>query len=72
MLYRITVKKDRITNGIRLEKGMTAEVSFQFSNLLGNNQGKELVRNAFLVKYGIDLQKACALDTLNLDVQRIN
>lgn len=72
MLYKLTIKRDRNVNGIHLEKGMTAEVSFQFSNLLGNSQGKELVRNAFLAKYGVDLQKACALDTLNLDVQRIN
>lgn len=72
MLYKLTIKRDRIVNGIRLERGMTAEVSFQFNNLLGDINGKELVRNAFLAKYGIDLKKACALDTLNLDVQKIN
>ena len=72
MLYKLTIKNNRHVNGIRLEKGMTAEVSFQSSNLLGNVQGAELVRNAFLVKYGIDLKKACALDTLNLDVKKIN
>ena len=68
----MTVKNNRFVNGIRLEKGMSAEVSFQSSNLLGNAQGAELVRNAFMTKYGIDLKKACALDTLNLDVQRIS
>lgn len=72
MLYKLTVKNNRFVNGIRLEKGMSAEVSFQSSNLLGNAQGAELVRNAFMTKYGIDLKKACALDTLNLDVQRIS
>ena len=72
MLYRVTVKSNQFTNDVRLEKGMTAEVAFQSSNLLGNAQGAELVRNAFLAKYGIDLKKACALDTLNLDVQIIN
>lgn len=72
MLYKLTIKNNRHVNGIRLEKGMTAEVSFQYSNLLGNAQGAELVRNAFLAKYGVDLKKACALDTLNLDIQKIN
>lgn len=72
MLYKLTIKNNRHVNGIRLEKGMTAEVSFQSASLLGNIQGQELVRNAFLAKYGVDLKKACALDTLNLDVQKIN
>ena len=72
MLYKLTIKNNRHVNGIRLEKGMTAEVSFQSSNLLGNVQGADLVRNAFLARYGVDLKKACALDTLNLDVQIIN
>lgn len=72
MLYKLTIKRDRIVNGIRLEKGMSVEVACQSSNPLGNAQGCELVKNAFMAKYGIDLKKACALDTLNLDVQKIN
>lgn len=42
MLYKLTIKNNRHVNGIRLEKGMTAEVSFQSASLLGNIQGQEL------------------------------
>ena len=48
MLYKLTVKNNQFTNGVRLEKGMTAEVAFQSSNLLGNAQGCELIQNAFM------------------------
>ena len=72
MLYKVTVKSNQFTNGVRLEKGMTAEVAFQSSNLLGNAQGCELVQKAFMAKYGVDLKKACAINSLRLDVQKIN
>jgi hypothetical protein len=51
---------------------MSVEVAFQSSNLLGNAQGCELVQNAFMAKYGVDMKKACAINSLRLDVQRIN
>ncbi len=72
MLFRITVKQSRNVNSVRLDKGMTAEISFQYNNPLGDIKGKELIRNAFMNKYGIDLKKACAIDSVNLDVQKIS
>ena len=72
MLYKLTVKNNQFTYGVRLEKGMSVEVVFQSSNLLGNAQGCELVQNAFMAKYGVDMKKACAINSLRLDVQRIN
>jgi len=72
MLYRVTVKNNRIANGIRLEKGMSVEVASQSFNLLGTTQGKELVNNAFKAKYGVDIKKACADTSLYLDVVKIN
>ena len=72
MLYKATVKSNASINGVRLEKGMSIEVASQTSNILGDSKGKELVRNAFMVKYGVDLKKACAIDSVHLDVQRIN
>ena len=71
MLYKVTVKSDLLANGVRLEKGMSVEVSSQ-SLPLSTLQGKELVNNAFKAKYGVDLKKACALTSLYLDVVKIN
>ena len=73
MLYKVTVKSNLISNGVRLEKGMYVEVASQSSSpLLSTLQGKELVNNAFKAKYGVDVKKACALTSLYLDVVKIN
>jgi hypothetical protein len=54
-----------------LEKGMSVEVASQ-SLPLSTLQGKEQVTNAFKAKYGVDLKKACALQSIYLDVVKIN
>lgn len=73
MLYKVTVKSNLISNGVRLEKGMYVEVASQSSSpLLSTLQGKELVNNAFKAKYSVDVKKACALTSLYLDVVKIN
>jgi hypothetical protein len=71
MLYKVTVKSDLLANGVRLEKGMSVEVSSQ-SLPLSTLQGKESVTNAFKAKYGVDVKKACALQSIYLDVVKIN
>ncbi|BDX37997.1 hypothetical protein CYCD_13520 [Tenuifilaceae bacterium CYCD] len=55
-LFSITVKQNRYSNGVRLEKGMSVEVSSSYSNPLTTNGGHE-VQEAFMRKYGIDLKK---------------
>lgn len=72
MLYKVTVKSNSNSNGVRLEKGMSVEVVSQSYSLLSTLQGKELVNNAFKAKYGVDVKKACALSSLYLDVVKIN
>lgn len=72
MLYKVTVKNSMSVNGVRLEKGMSVEVASQSYSLLSTLQGQELVNNAFKAKYGIDLKKACALQSIYLDVVKIN
>ena len=52
MLYKVTVKSNLSINGVRLEKGMSVEVSSQ-SLPLSTLQGKEQVTNAFKAKYGV-------------------
>lgn len=71
MLYKVTVKSNLNSNGVRLEKGMSVEVLSQ-SLPLSTLQGKEQINNAFKAKYGVDIKKACALQSIYLDVVKIN
>lgn len=72
MLYRITVKQNKNSNGIRIEKGMSVEVvTNSFSNPVSTNCG-QAVADAFMRIYGIDIKKAGALNMVYLDCQRIN
>lgn len=70
-LFLITVKTSILTNGIRLEKGMSVEVVSTYSNPVSTNGGHE-VQDAFLRKYNIDLKKACSLSMARLDVKKIS
>lgn len=58
-LYEVTIKHLSLTNGIRLEKGMSVEVACN-SNPVSHNGGV-LVHEAFLRKYGIDSKRGGAL-----------
>ena len=71
MLYRITVKNPKLSNGIRVEKGMSVDVvSNSMSNPVVTNGGQTVV-DAFMRIYGIDTKKAGALSMAYLDVARI-
>ena len=51
MLYRITVKNSKLTNGIRVEKGMSVDVvSNSMSNPVVTNGGQTVV-DAFMRIY---------------------
>lgn len=70
-LYRVTVKQMKVSNGIRIEKGMSADVvTNSISNPVVTNGG-QAVNDAFMRLYGIDLKKLGALNMIYLDVQRI-
>ena len=72
MLYRITVKNSKQTNGIRVEKGMSVDVaSNSMSNPVTTNGGQAVV-NAFMRIYGIDIKKAGALSMAYLDVEKLD
>lgn len=70
-LFKVTVKSSRVSNGIRLEKGMSVDIPSKYSNPLTTNGGHE-VQDAFMRIYGIDLKKAACLSSAYLDVQKIN
>jgi len=69
-LYEITIKSSSITNGIRLEKGMSVEVAC-ISNPVSSNGGV-LVQEAFLRKYGIDSKRGGALTPGRYTVEKTN
>lgn len=69
-LFRITVKQPKLSNGLRIERGMSVQVvSNSFSNPVSTNGG-QLVADAFQRIYGIDLKKMGALNMVYLDVER--
>ena len=75
-LFRITVKQTRSINGVRLEKGMTVEVAkgnntATPTDVFGTTDGKKMVANAFMVKYGIDVVKANAISRLYMDCEKL-
>lgn len=71
MLYRVSVKSNKNSNGIRIERGMSVEVvTNNITNPVTTNGG-QAVADAFMRIYGIDIRKAGALNMVYLDVQRI-
>ena len=70
-LFRVTVKQMKLTNGIRIEPGMTVDVvTNSMVNPLTTNGG-QAVADAFMRVYGIDMKRLGALSTVYLDVVRI-
>lgn len=71
-LFRITVKQMKVSNGVRIEPGMSVDVvSNSFSNPVTTNGGQSVV-DAFYRIYGIDIKKVGALNMVYLDVERID
>jgi len=71
MLYRVTVKSSKNSNGIRVERGMSVDVvTNNITNPVTTNGG-QAVADAFMRIYGIDIRRAGALSMAYLDVQRI-
>ncbi len=70
-LFRVTVKTPKNTNGIRLERGMSVDISSNsMSNPVTTNGGQPVV-DAFMRIYGIDIKKAGALNMVYLNVDKI-
>ncbi|MBD5266051.1 MAG: hypothetical protein HDR85_00920 [Bacteroides sp.] len=71
-LYRVTVKQPKVSNGLRIERGMSVEVvTNSISNPVSTDSGQS-VADAFMRVYGIDMKKIGALNMVYLDVQRIS
>jgi hypothetical protein len=69
--FVITTKHLKNTNGVRIEPGMRVEVVTQsFSNPVITNGG-QVVADAFMRIYGIDIKKAGCMNMVDLDVQKL-
>lgn len=70
-LFRITTKQRSVTNGIRIEPGMSVDVvTNSFSNPVTTNGGQQVI-DAFMRIYGIDIKKAGCLNMVYLNCERI-
>ena len=70
MLYRITVKRSKNLNGVRIVPGMSVDVVTNSLNDPVSTNGGQVVADAFMRIYGIDIKKAGALNRAWLDVER--
>lgn len=61
MIYRITVKTPKNTNGVRIERGMSVDVVTNSLSDPVSTNGGQVVADAFMRIYGIDIKKAGAL-----------
>lgn len=72
MVYRVTVKNSKNTNGVRIDRGMSVDVvTNSITNPVTTNGG-QAVADAFMRIYGIDIRRAGVLNMSYLDVERIN
>lgn len=70
-LFRVTTKQRSNCNGIRIEPGMSVQVvTNSFSDPIHTNGG-QLVIDAFMRVYGIDIKKAGCLNSVYLNCERI-
>ena len=69
-LFRATIKSTRITNGVRLEKGMSVDFPSSYGAPLSTNGGKEVIE-AFQRKYGVDIKKAGAVSSAYIEVVKV-
>ncbi len=70
-LYQVTVKKQWRSAGQLIEPGMSVQVA---TDILADPiliNGGQLVQDAFMRIYGVDLQEMRALNTLVLESKRI-
>ena len=68
MICKVTTTRAITANGVKVEKGMSAEVISQTSNF-NNSRDRDAMKQAFIQKYGIDVTKAMpSLTFFQIDV----
>ena len=74
-LWKLTVKRSGVINGVRLEKGMSIEMTtMSSSNPLTCNlsQNAPQINRLFENKYGVDLMKGHLVTSNYLESERIS
>lgn len=69
--FIITTKHLKNSNGIRIEPGMHVEVSTQSMSNPVTTNGGQVVVDAFMRIYNIDIKKAGCLTMSELDVKQL-
>ena len=69
-LFKATIKSTRVNNGVRLEKGMTVDFPSSYGAPLSTNGGKEVI-DAFMRVYGVDIKKACSVNSSFIEVKKV-
>ena len=69
--FRITTKRVKNSNGIRIEPGMSVEVVTQSMSNSVTTNGGQVVVDAFYRIYGIDIKRAGALSMTELNVEQL-
>ena len=70
-LFRATAKMTQVTNGVRLEKGMSVDFPSQHGAPMSTNGGKDVI-DAFERKYGIDIRKGHFNSSSYIHVEKIS
>ncbi len=68
--FKITLKQPTYTNGVRLDSGMSVEVTDSFNNPISTDGG-QVLQDTFFGMYGIDIRKAGALNCAYLGVKKV-
>ena len=68
--FIITTKHVKNTNGIRIEPGMSVQVVTQSMSNPVTTNGGQVVIDAFMRIYGIDIKKAGYLNMVELEVEQ--
>ena len=68
--FIITTKHIKNTNGIRIEPGMSVQVVTQSMSNPVTTNGGQVVIDAFMRIYGIDIKKAGCLNMVELEVEQ--
>ena len=69
--FIITTKHVKNTNGIRIEPGMSVQVVTQSMSNPVTTNGGQVVIDAFMRIYGIDIKKAGCLNMVELEVEQL-
>lgn len=70
--FKVTVKTTSVTNGVRLEKGMSVNVVWSGGSPLTTQQGQQAIADAFTRGYGVDIKKANKISSAYLEVVQVN